>query len=265
MTDTIPAAALGLPTASTFDRRSFLATLAAAGVMTGATLPANAAGHPDARLMEIIDLYKASEARQEAYDRQAEEALDRCNTPPIPDALYLRDDEPRHLHTSFEPLESVTIDGEVRHFYARGVEDLTHGAQQYDRLGEDYSLVKYLSEEARARIREIKQVHLEWRTDVQAAEDAACVTGPRVAGDAESAVMDVLTEEIIKTRASTVEGLRCKAQFALLFYGNVDRLEREGVLWLLSRGGVGIAPALGASLIIDIVKLGDAGSAQVAA
>ena len=266
MTDTVPAAAIGLPAASNFDRRSFLATLASAGVLTAsAEIPAIAGEHPDAKLLEMVALYDASHARQEEHDRQVEEAFARYREPPIPEALFVRDREPRHLISSHPSPSLVTVDGEDFYFFSGGIADLTRGARQYARLGEDYSQVKYLDEEAKTRIREIKQAHQNWRVAVQAAEDAAGITRPRSDADAENAIMDALATNIIKARASTIDGIRCKARFALLFFGDIDHLEKQGVNWLLERGGIGIVPALGASLIVDIIKLQDASPAQVAA
>ena len=66
MSDTSPAAATGLPVVTSFDRRSFLATLAAAGVMTGAALPASATDaslDPDAGLIEMVAALFAAAAR----------------------------------------------------------------------------------------------------------------------------------------------------------------------------------------------------------
>ena len=81
MTDTVPAAATGLPS---FDRRSFLSTLIAAGVLSaGTVLPAAAADeHLDAELLELGSVLVGAEARRDAFDREADEAL--VPSPPVP-------------------------------------------------------------------------------------------------------------------------------------------------------------------------------------
>lgn len=228
MSDTMPAAATGLPSTTAFDRRSFLATLAAAGVMTaGAEAIADAAEHPDADLLKWVALYNASEARQDEYDRQVDEAFQRYQPPPIPEALFLREEEPRYVISTSHALNAQRDDA-PRYYFCEGLKDLTYGAQRYAEIGEAFSHPSIFTEEARARVREIKSAHEAWKAAVAVAEGAAGVTAPRAAGDAESKIMDDLTEKIALMRAATVEGIRAKARFALTFLsGDVDFVEQE--------------------------------------
>lgn len=163
MSDTKPAAALGLPSATTFDRRSFIATLASAGVLTaGVELPATAAEHSDARLIEMVALHDASQARQDEYDRQVDEAFERYQAPPIPEALFQREEEPRYVVSSSQALEAQADDA-PRYYYSDGIEDLTHVPQRYAEAGEAISHPSIFIEEARARVRQIKAAHEAWR------------------------------------------------------------------------------------------------------
>lgn len=90
---------------------------------------------------------------------------------------------------------------------------------------------------------------------MEAAEDAAGVTAPRAGGDAEAKIMDKLTDEIALTRAKTIEGIKAKARFALMFLSrDVDFVELEILPGLVARS-FNAPTALSASLIVDLVRL----------
>ena len=120
MSDTSPAAATGLPIATSFDRRAFLATLAAAGVMTvGVEVPAIAADHPDAKLLELVADHAFHTAQSNELDRLVEEACDRIVSPPIPEALHWRKRDFLSVCFDRSRLAIYRIDGNEVHVYER--------------------------------------------------------------------------------------------------------------------------------------------------
>ena len=261
MTDTVPAAATGSPS---FDRRSFLSTLIAAGVLSaGTVLPATAADeHPDAELLELGAVLVAAEARRDAFDREVDEALDRCERPKIPEALYWRRSD----------FMTVCVDRN-RRLAQYGEGDDTRWV--YEDKPEITSLREHLavlkaadiandgwgtSAQSIARHEEILAAHEVWNAEIAAAEARAGYTKAAEGSAREDASINSLQRRIISIAAHTMAGLAVKSRAAATCWG-------YDPIALLVRTPTGLAdlpadmgdadPSVWAmSIIIDAMKLG---------
>ena len=215
MTDTVPAAATGLPS---FDRRSFLSTLIAAGVLSAGTdLPAAAsAEHPDAELVELEAVLAAAEARRNDFYRQLDEAVDRYVMPEIPEALYWRDSD----------FPCVWIDRKGRLAqYGQGDDArwVYEDKREIDSLRESLSAYRAsniangkfrTSNRTLGRIEEILAASAAWKAAIKIAEDRAGCTEPEAAAERESQIIDDLRLRIVSISAKTWDGVAAKARAA---------------------------------------------------
>lgn len=112
-----------VPAQPTPDRRSFLATLAAAGVMTGSTAAALAApdgdaDHPDAELLELVALLAAADARRSALGFQSDAAYaERYQEPAFTEAVFWRRSDWTSVWMQKERLDSTIVEGVERFLY----------------------------------------------------------------------------------------------------------------------------------------------------
>ena len=261
MTDTVPAAATGLPS---FDRRSFLSTLIAAGVLSaGTVLPAAAADeHLDAELLELGSVLVGAEARRDAFDREADEALDRCQRPEIPEALFWR-------RTDFM---TVCVDRNRRLAqYGEGADArwVYEDKPEITSLREHLAVLKAAdiandgwgtSAQTIARHEEILAAHAMWTAEIAAAEERAGYTRAAKGSSREDAIIDRLQRRIVAIAANTMAGLAVKSRAAATCWG-------YDPIALLIRTPAGLAdlpadmgdadPSVWAiSIIIDAMKLG---------
>ena len=268
MSDSVPAAAIGLPIATPFDRRSFLATLAAAGVMTsgqGLDVPAIAADHPDAKLFELVADHAFHTAQSNELDRLVDEACDRIVSPPIPEALHWRKRDFLSVCFDRSRLAIYRIDGNEVHVYERenlrGLADLvaTIKANPEGFPGRQYEI---------ERAAELFAAIEEWDAAHRRSEDEAGYTEPSLRADREVLILRGLARGVASTPAHTVEGVVAKARVAASIYGGSPDFIARRIAGHLDNHDY--REAIGLSLIVDVMKLGDADApapsgAQVAA
>ena len=207
---TVPAAATGLPY---FDRRAFLATLAAAGVM-GVELPAGAADHPDADLFGLLALIGAAVVRQDDFDARSGAAFaDLYRAPPIPDAMFWRRRDFMSVWVDCSQLEGVTVGGEVRLLYdgervlrvLRDKVERWRAAPRADRNCSDTDI---------ARAEEIITAVEAWQTEDRAALEACGYAALDRASDEEAVTIANLAGRMADRPAWTPEGVCAKARAA---------------------------------------------------
>ena len=262
MSDTSPAAATGLPIATSFDRRSFLATLAAAGVLTtGTTCLADPAAsdapgvaeHPDAKLLEVIEQHAEHKAAQRAYDELADEAMDRYVSPPIPETLYWRKGDFLSVCFDRSRLPIYIIDGVEQHVYdeRKGLRDLLELRKGWDRESGFPNHTRPI-----ARAEEILAAMDVWEADIKRAEDAAGITGPTLAAKLEESVLADLQRTIVLTPALTLEGLARKATVANDAYSRNPEAVRSMLQTVVdSSDFVEQREAMAMSLMIDVATV----------
>ena len=240
MTDPVPATAPGLPA---FDRRAFLATLAAAGVM-GVEPPATAAEQGDADLFGLLALIGAAVVRQDDFDARSDAAFaDLYRAPPIPDAMFWRRRDFMSVWVDHSQLEGVTVGGEVRLLYdgelvlreLRGKVERWRAASRADRNCSDTDI---------ARAEEIIAAVEAWQAEDRAALEACGYAALDRAAHEEAVTIATLAGQMAETRARTVEGICAKARAAGIL-GSAD--PNQAVLL--------------ASLVVDAVNLDPAAPA----
>ena len=253
MTDPVPAAATGLPAASTtFDRRNFLATLAAAGVLTvGATAPAIADDHPDAKLLKLVAQHDFHTAQREEFNRLCDEAFDRLVSPPIPEALHWRKGDFLSVCCDRSRLVIYLIDGKEVYVYERdnlrGMLDLVATIKANP---EGFPCREYEIE----RIAELHAAMDEWEAAQKRAEDEAGYTEPLLRSDRERLILRGLARGVALTPAHTAEGLIAKARVAASIYGGYEEAFPQRISGYLDNDDH--REAISLSLIVDAMKLG---------
>ena len=255
MTDPVPAAAPGLPS---FDRRAFLATLAAAGVM-GVELPAGAADHPDAGLLALVALHASHSARQQILDLQIDEACHRYDPPPIPEALHWRSSDYMSVCFNRARLAEYVIDGRETHVYEdrRCLGDLADLTALRRADPDQYSLCR--GDIARAE--ELFAAMDAFEAAIAQAEDVAGVTAAIDRAEREAAIIAGLLRGIVLTPARTATGLIAKARVLRSTYAS-DHEPLDAVpAAMMSGQDIEWRAVLGLSLAIDAANLPDAAPA----
>ena len=250
-----PATAPALPAAApTTDRRAFLATLAAAGVMTGgmgALADVTGAEHPDAKLLELVAEHAFHTAERQRFDRLTDEACDRIVPPPIPEALHWRKRD--FLSVCFDRgrLAVYRIDGKDVHVYERSdLRELPDLVATIKANPEGFSGRHYEIE----RTAELFAAMAEWEEAVQRSEDEAGVTEPSARADREALILRGLARGVASMPAHTVEGMVAKAHVAASIYGGYVEAFPQRIGGYLDNHDY--REAISLSLIVDAMKLG---------
>ncbi len=239
MSDSVPAAAIGLPIATSFDRRSFLATLAAAGVMTGAPAALAAAEHPDAELLELVALLAEATARRADFGCRADAIYAECyQGPALVEAALWRPSDWTSVWMQTERLDTVVIAGVERFTYdtACVLSDLYGKVARWKALA---PVDRICGPDDIARAEEIIAAVEAHRLQEKKAAEACGSAALDRAFEVETDAIDAIVERLIETPAQTPEGICAKARAAGI-YGPHE---------------VGTA-RLSASLIADAMTLG---------
>ncbi len=260
MTDTVPAAATGLPApaSTTFDRRGFMATLAAAGVMTGGTVALAApdgAEHPDAALLELVATYEASEARNLDYVTRHDAVFDTYRRPLPPEALFWRSADFLTICSDRSRLPQVKIEGELRSFYGndhdiRSVRDSSAAWKSFPPESRFCSTERNI-----ARAEEIIAAHDEWCRAQAEAKAANGLADLEAAILREGEVAAALLLRIAAQPAATPEGIAAKARSAALYWTYDIATLSTMLQRKIADEDPRIEEILGLSLILDAVKL----------
>ncbi len=262
MTDPVPAAAPGLPA---FDRRAFLATLAAAGVMSvGAEPPNFAADHPDAPLLAMVALHASHVAREHAFDVLMKEACRQFVSPAIPEALRWRPSDFMSVCFDRARLSVFVIDGRETHVYEdrgclEGLAEITALRQadpgQYSFCRGDI-----------ARAEELFAAMDAYEADIARAEAAAGITAAVIQSEREARIVAGLLRGIVLAPARTADGLAAKARILKTIHAH-DTDAPGAILTAMVDGHdaaladgqvVDWRDALALSLAIDAATLGQA-------
>ena len=261
MTETALAAAPGSPS---FDRRKFLATLAAAGVMSaGDTVPAIAANHPDAVLLELAVAHELSELRRIDYAKLSDAAWDAFCPPKPPRALIWRPADFLVIIHDHRQLGRYKFDDGWHHVYETKEEiaPIRKMLARWKAVPVEDRFVNADHDIARAE--ELIAAHDEWERTQADAEAASGITDLNAAIEHEIDIARALLLQIASLAAVTLEGMAAKARAAALHWTN-DPSSLAGVLQSqVADKEPCFEDLLGVSLMIDAMKLGGASTASI--